>query len=107
MLASLRAMPNMYVFRPCDGNEVSGAYAAALKLQNSPSVLAFSRQGMPVNPGTSAAAVGKGAYVMDASATPPQLVIVATGSEMQLAVGAKAALMDEVRRPLRPFGLPF
>ena len=85
-------MPNMYTFRPCDGNEVAGSYRMALKLTNSPSVLALSRQGMPVNTGTSAAAVEKGAYVMDPSDGAPELIIAATGSEMQLAVEAKAAL---------------
>lgn len=57
----------MFVFRPCDGNEVAGSYAAAVKLTNSPSVLALSRQGMPINAGTSVEAVGKGAYVMEAA----------------------------------------
>jgi len=92
MLEALRSMPNMYTFRPCDGNEVAGSYRMALKLTNSPSVLALSRQGMPVNTGTSAAAVEKGAYVMDPSDGAPELIIAATGSEMQLAIEAKAAL---------------
>jgi transketolase len=93
MLESLRSMPNMYVFRPCDGNEVAGSYAAALKLSDAPSVLALSRQGMPVNAGSSIAATAKGAYVLDAAAGgAPELVIIATGSEMQLAVEAKKAL---------------
>jgi transketolase len=95
MLESLRAMPNMYVFRPCDGNETSGSYACAIAKSDAPSVLALSRQGMPVQQGSSATAVAKGAYVLDAACTAsPQLVIVATGSEMSLAVEAKAALSD-------------
>ena len=95
MLESLRSMPNMYVFRPCDGNETSGSYAAALKQSAAPSVLALSRQGMPVQPGSSAAAVLKGAYVLDAAAGKAAVTIIATGSEMPLAVEAKAALVAE------------
>jgi transketolase len=67
MLESLRSMPNMFVFRPCDGNEVAGSYAAALQLATAPSVLALSRQGMPVNAGSSIEAVRLGAYVLDAA----------------------------------------
>ena len=93
MLESLRAMPNMYVFRPCDGNEVAGSYAAAVKQSSAPSVLALSRQGMEVQEGTSIAAVAQGAYVLQ-RAESPQLVIVATGSEMQFALDAKTALAD-------------
>ena len=92
MLESLRAMPNMYTFRPCDGKEVAGSYAQAMKMANSPSVFALSRQGMPIQAGTSAAAVAQGAYTMDAAEGTPDLIIAATGSEMQLAVEAKAAL---------------
>jgi len=95
MLESLRAMPNMYVFRPCDGNETSGSYACAVEKVDAPSVLTLSRQGMPVQQGSSAAAVAKGAYVLDASVmATPQLIIVATGSEMPLAMEAKAAMSD-------------
>ena len=89
MLESLRAMPNMFVFRPCDGNEVQGSYAAALKIKDAPSVLALSRQGMPVMPNSSIEGVAKGAYVIDGCDGAPALVIVATGSEMQLAMSAK------------------
>jgi transketolase len=96
MLESLRAMPNCFVFRPCDGNEVAGSYAAAIKLSNAPSVLAFSRQSMPVHAGTSAEAVSRGAYVLEAaSGSNPSVIIVATGSEVQLAVAARKALLEE------------
>jgi transketolase len=95
MLESLRAMPNMFVFRPCDGNEVTGSYIEAMKLTNSPSVFALSRQGMPIQEGTSAASVAKGAYTMVGCDGTPDLIIAATGSEMQYAVQAKAAMGDK------------
>jgi transketolase len=97
ILQSLRAMPNCFVFRPCDGNEVAGSYAAAIRLSNAPSVLALSRQSMPVHAGTSTEAVSRGAYVLEATGSPssPDVVLVATGSEVQLAVAAKQALLRE------------
>merc|ERR1719265_2978402 len=94
MLESLRAMPNMYVFRPCDGNEVSGAFACAVAKADAPSVLALSRQGMPNHAGSSVEAVAKGAYVLESARAAAELVIVATGSEVQIAVEAKAAMGD-------------
>merc|ERR1719265_3119915 len=77
MLESFRAMPNMYVFRPCDGNEVAGSYACAVAKKDAPSLLALSRQGMPNHAGSSVEAVSKGAYVLEPAKT-PKLVIVAT-----------------------------
>eukprot|EP01051_Picozoa_sp_SAG22_P014298 SAG22_NODE_1713_length_3750_cov_1.552177_3_plen_99_part_00 len=58
-------MPNLYTFRPGDGNEVAGSYAAALELTHSPSVLACSRTGMPVQAGTSIDRVKFGAYLLN------------------------------------------
>jgi transketolase len=99
-LALCRATPNLLTFRPCDGNEVAGAYAAALATENcgTPSVFALSRQGCPVLPGTSADAVTRGAYVVDAEAptlagAPPALTMVATGSEVATCVEAKKLLL--------------
>jgi transketolase len=96
MLQCLRSMPNVFVFRPCDGNEVAGSYAAAVKLTNSPSVLALSRQSMPIHAGTSAEAVSRGAYVLEdvPAGSKPAVLLVATGSEVQLAVTAKQALLE-------------
>jgi len=97
ILESLRAMPNCFVFRPCDGNEVAGSYAAAARLADAPSVLALSRGNMPVHAGTSAEAVSRGAYTLEetVSGSSPKVVLVATGSEVQLAVAAKKALLEE------------
>eukprot|EP00747_Dinoflagellata_sp_TGD_P196181 gnl/TRDRNA2_/TRDRNA2_65944_c0_seq1.p1 gnl/TRDRNA2_/TRDRNA2_65944_c0~~gnl/TRDRNA2_/TRDRNA2_65944_c0_seq1.p1 ORF type:complete len:746 (-),score=126.52 gnl/TRDRNA2_/TRDRNA2_65944_c0_seq1:664-2901(-) len=97
MLECLRSMPNLFVFRPCDGNEVAGSYAAALNLSNSPSVLALSRQSMPIQAKTSIEAVMKGAYVIEDAPerSTAKVILVATGSEVQLAVRAKAALVAD------------
>jgi transketolase len=61
-LAICRALPNCLVFRPADGNEVSGAYAAAIEHRHGPSVLALTRQAVPHLAGTTAAAVERGMY---------------------------------------------
>merc|ERR1719486_143427 len=63
-LASFRAMPNIYTFRPCDGNETSGAYAVAVESRKTPSLFALSRQGLPNQAGSSAANAKKGGYVI-------------------------------------------
>ncbi|MEO0968846.1 MAG: transketolase [Cyanobacteria bacterium J06639_18] len=93
-LASLRAIPNLTVFRPADGNECSGAYKVAVEnaKQNKPTLLAFTRQGVPNLAGTSAANAAKGAYtVVDCDGT-PDLILIGTGSELHLCVGAAEKL---------------
>ena len=57
-------MPNIFVFRPADGNETSGSYAVALEAKGTPSVLALSRQNLPNISGSSLDAVAKGAYII-------------------------------------------
>eukprot|EP00769_Ergobibamus_cyprinoides_P001155 gnl/Ergobibamus_cyprinoides/2154.p2 GENE.gnl/Ergobibamus_cyprinoides/2154~~gnl/Ergobibamus_cyprinoides/2154.p2 ORF type:complete len:195 (+),score=85.73 gnl/Ergobibamus_cyprinoides/2154:62-586(+) len=89
--AQMRSMPNMLLWRPADGKEVNGAYAAAL-LETRPSMMALSRQNLPQLAGTDAVLAGThGAYTI-VDATEPTLVIVATGSEVELAVNAAALL---------------
>lgn len=103
MSASLRAMPNMYVYRPADGNEVVGSYICAIENRYRTSVLALSRQGVPNLAGSSAEAVAKGAYIIqefnagsrvDKLDGKPNLIFVATGTEVSLAVEAAAMLKD-------------
>lgn len=98
-LAAFRAMPNMLVFRPGDANEVTEAYKSALQHKHGPSTLVFSRQAMPTLDRTkyaSAAGAAKGAYVLaDADGGKPDVILMATGSELQWAVGAYEKLKAE------------
>jgi len=98
-LASLRSIPNMFVFRPCDGNEVNGSYLEALHLENSPSVLALSRQEVPARlDGSSAKGVSFGAYTLqnlynrDSEDKNLDLILIGTGSEVNLCVQAAKLL---------------
>lgn len=91
IISGLRAMPNSYVFRPCDQTETSGAYAAALEVVHGPSVLSLTRQNTPPQAASSIEAVAKGAYVLTDVAN-PQVVIAASGSEVGLAQEAAEAL---------------
>ncbi|MDO5310049.1 MAG: transketolase [Planctomycetia bacterium] len=97
-LASLRAMPNLLVFRPADANEVAEAYRAAIQETSAPSVLVFSRQNLPTvdrEKNASAAGVAKGAYVLKDADGAPQVVLMATGSEVSLCLAAQEALAQE------------
>ena len=86
-LASLRAIPNLHVMRPADANETAGAWRHAVQRTDGPTLLSLTRQNVPVLAGTSAEAVTHGAYpVVDAAE--PDVILVATGSEVHLAVEA-------------------
>ena len=96
-LASLRAIPGMQVLRPADGDETVGAWAAALSYQG-PSVLVLTRQGLPPiegKPGDPVDLVAGGGYAVGDDPADPDVVLVATGSEVHLAVEAAATLADE------------
>ncbi|KAI8075818.1 transketolase [Gilbertella persicaria] len=90
-LVLTRATPNMLTFRPADGNEVSGTYLVALENQHRPSVIALSRQNLPQLQGSSVEAVRRGGYVLQ-DAENAKLILVATGSEVSLAVDAAKEL---------------
>ncbi|MDZ8085372.1 MAG: transketolase [Nostoc sp. DedQUE12b] len=106
-LASLRAIPNLLVFRPADGNETSGAYKIAIEKakENAPSLLAFTRQNVPNLAGTSIEGVAKGGYTVVDSEGTPDLILIATGSELSLAVGAAEKLKAEGKK-VRVVSLP-
>ena len=91
-IAALRAIPHLDVVRPADANEVAYAYAMLLTRRNHPVGLALTRQNVPILEGTSADGVSKGAYVLSDSDGDPQVVLIGTGSEVQLAVDAQKAL---------------
>jgi len=91
-LASLRAIPNLTVIRPADGNETSGAYKVAVESRKAPTLMAFSRQGLPNLDGSSIDAVAKGAYILSDSEGTPDLILIGTGSEVKLCVEAAEQL---------------
>src|SRR5207248_2852661 len=98
-LASLRAMPGLTTFRPADANEVVEAYRYIMQLRHQPAVLALSRQPLPTldrGKYAPAAGVAKGAYVLaDTPGGDPQVIIMASGSEVILALQAQEALAAE------------
>ncbi|MEH2137854.1 transketolase [Nostoc sp.] len=106
-LASLRAIPNLTVFRPADGNETSGAYKIAIEKakQNAPSLLALTRQNVPNLAGTSIENVAKGGYTVVDSEGTPEIILIGTGSELSLAVGAAEKLKAEGKK-VRVVSLP-
>ncbi|MCP2255731.1 transketolase [Prauserella aidingensis] len=92
-LSALRAIPGLSVARPADANETAAAWKAALEDIHHPTGLALTRQNVPVLEGTNADGVAKGGYVLaEASNGNPEVVLIATGSEVQLAVEARATL---------------
>jgi transketolase len=100
VLASLRAIPNLTVIRPADGNETSGAYKVAIAKakENAPTLLSLTRQAVPNLPGTSIDAVAKGAYTIVDSEGVPELILIGTGSEVQLCVAAAEKLAAEGKK---------
>jgi transketolase len=95
-LVSLRAIPHIRVIRPCDANETTEAWRVIMAMTDRPVCLVLSRQKLPVldrNKYGSAKGVAKGAYVLaDAEGGTPQAIVIATGSEVQLALKARDAL---------------
>lgn len=98
-ISSFRGMPNMNLIRPADGNEVSAAWAVAVETHDTPTLLVLTRQNLPVLEGTKEMAregVRKGAYVLSPQqCETPDGILIATGSEVSLAINAQAALLDE------------
>lgn len=96
LVAGLRAMPNLHVYRPGDQTETSAAWASAIANAHGPSVLCLSRQNTVPQPGSSMAGAKRGAYTIVDAAT-PQLIIVSSGSEVGLAVEAAAQLAASLK----------
>ncbi|MDO8346950.1 MAG: transketolase [Rugosibacter sp.] len=96
-LATLRLIPNMEVWRPCDTVESVVAWAAAIERRGGPSSLAFSRQNLPFikRDAATQAAISRGGYVLSEAAGPLAAVLIATGSEVELALKAQAQLAAE------------
>jgi transketolase len=98
-LASMRAIPGLVTIRPGDANEVVEAYRYILQLRHEPAVLVLSRQPLPTfdrSKYAPASGVARGAYVLaDAPGGNPELILIATGSEVSLAVNAHETLVSE------------
>jgi len=99
-LASLRAMPNLHIWRPCDAVESAASWIAALERTKGPTALIFTRQGLPQNERTpeQLVALRKGGYVLIDSNGPPEAIVIATGSEVGIAAAAVKELQAAGRR---------
>ena len=94
-LAMLRSLPNFTVYRPCDATETAAAWAYAVTSKKTPTALVLTRQNLPQIKGSSKDAL-KGAYVIaDSEKGVPDAILIASGSEVSLAVDAKAELMKD------------
>ncbi|MEC3976664.1 transketolase [Amycolatopsis sp. H20-H5] len=91
-LSTLRAIPGLNIVRPADANETAAAWRGALEDIHHPTGLALSRQNLPILEGTSTEGVLKGGYVLSDSDGTPDVILMGTGSELQLAVEAKKTL---------------
>lgn len=95
-LAAFRAMPDLSVIRPADGNETRGAWRQAIESTDRPTLLVLTRQGLPTLDGTSEEGVQKGGYVVSpAKNDQADGILIATGSEVQLAYKAQEKLKEE------------
>jgi len=95
-LASYRAMPNINVFRPCDVVETAESWRLAIENEHTPSILALSRQGLPMlRTSAKENLTAKGGYIISPCQGKRQATLIATGSEVSLAVEAQAALKEE------------
>ncbi|MGT2832689.1 transketolase [Streptococcus halotolerans] len=97
-LASVRSMPNLNVIRPADGNEVNAAWKRALRETKTPTMLVLTRQNLPVLEGTAELAeegLNKGAYILSEAKGDLDGIIIATGSEVKLALDTQASLAEE------------
>ncbi len=106
-LESLRLIPNLDVWRPCDAVETAVAWTAAVEREDGPSVLALSRQALPQQPRDAAqiAVIARGGYVLTEPDTAPAAIILATGSEVKLAQDA-AELLAAEDIPVRVVSMP-
>jgi transketolase len=106
-VASLRAMPNMHVWRPCDAVETAVAWRSALENKTGPTSLILTRQGVPHMPRTAEQidAVARGGYILLDSDGEPELILIATGSEVGLAM-ASARQLQADGRSVRVVSMP-
>ncbi|MBL4836494.1 MAG: transketolase [Kordiimonadaceae bacterium] len=106
-LASLRAMPNLNVFRPCDAVETAECWALSLQAKDTPSVHALTRQGLKQQrlTHTEENLCAKGGYILHEASAEPKVVLIATGSEVELAAEAREEL-EAAGIPTRVVSMP-
>ncbi|HEY0686416.1 MAG TPA: transketolase [Steroidobacter sp.] len=106
-LPSLRIIPNMTVWRPCDSTETAIAWADAIERRNGPTTLALTRQALPPQPRSEQqiANVRRGGYVLKDSDGAPEVILIATGSEVAVAVEA-AGLLQQNGKRVRVVSMP-
>ncbi len=105
--ATLRMIPNMQVWRPCDAVETATCWRAAIERKDGPSVLVFSRQNLPHMPRTAEQLQGiyRGGYILKDAGGTPDAIIIATGSEVELAVKAADELAAKGKK-IRVVSMP-
>ncbi|RED59304.1 transketolase [Cohnella lupini] len=106
-LAALRTIPGLTVIRPTDANETASAWAYALQQKEGPVALVLSRQNLPIYEATKSNVeeVAKGAYVLTETNDKPDIILIGTGSEVSLAVNAKAEL-EKAKVSVRVVAMP-
>ena len=106
-LTSLRTTPNLNTWRPCDAVETAASWDAAIKRHSGPTALVLSRQNLPHQPRTKAqlAAIQRGGYVLKDCDGTPALILIATGSEVALAMEA-AATLEQQGQAVRVVSMP-
>ncbi|MFQ3790171.1 transketolase [Halomonas sp. A29] len=106
-LTNLRSTPNLCTWRPCDAVETAAAWDAAIKRNSGPTALVLSRQNLPHQQRSKQqlAEIQRGAYVLKESEGTPELILIATGSEVTLAMGA-AAELESQGRAVRVVSMP-
>lgn len=109
-LASFRAMPNVSVLRPADGNETQAAWKLAMEAKDYPTLLVLTRQNLPTLENTKEQAyegVKRGAYIIsDSDKETPDALLLATGSEVQLAISAQKELKEKHNIDVRVISMP-
>lgn len=105
-VAALRLIPNLDVWRPCDAEESAFAWAAAIQRRAGPSCLVLSRQNLPFQMRAGGADIARGGYVLIEPAVAPVAAIIATGSEVALAVEAHKQLAADGGIPVRVVSMP-
>lgn len=105
--ATLRMIPNMHVWRPCDAVETAASWKSAIERKDGPSVLVFSRQNLPHVPRSQdqITAISRGGYILKDSDGQPEAIIIATGSEVELALKAAEELAANGRK-IRVVSMP-